>query len=284
LSKDGETLYFMSDMPGGFGKTDIYYSEKNEGNKWTKPKNAGKNVNTFGHELFPYISSDNILYFSSTAHPGMGQLDIFRSTFIDNTWQQVENLKPPFNSIGNDFGICFDESNARGLLSSDRFNGAGAEDIYSFANETPLELSFSADSIRIKNTFLFDDIKYKLIVDDTVESELPNQNITIAFNLSNNKRYILAVKKNGLTVNKIEMALSKDSVSGSFAFQIKTNMLPIRLSGQCAIEQTAGQPLHLSDDSGQLSEPVPIDAFGKFTLKEELAPELLYKLTPTINK
>ncbi|MBI2281427.1 MAG: tetratricopeptide repeat protein [Bacteroidetes bacterium] len=132
LSKDENFLFFISDMPGGYGKTDIYYLEKREDGSWTEPTNAGNKVNTFGYELFPYIAENGTLYFSSDAHPGMGQLDIFSAQYKKLTdgregkiWTNISNLKPPINSIGNDFGIVLDGEYFRGFFSSDRFNGKG---------------------------------------------------------------------------------------------------------------------------------------------------------------
>src|SRR5690606_32518707 len=79
LSADERTLYFASDMPGGWGGVDIWYSELQGNGSWGKPQNAGPNINTGGDEMFPYVQG-NTLYFSSTGHIGMGGLDIFKAT------------------------------------------------------------------------------------------------------------------------------------------------------------------------------------------------------------
>jgi len=105
LSADGKTIFFMSDMPGGFGETDIYYSEKQDDDSWGEPINTGRNINTFGHEIAPFIHGNDTLYFSSDTHPGMGKLDIFMSVKKDGVWGKVSNMKTPINSIGDDFGI-----------------------------------------------------------------------------------------------------------------------------------------------------------------------------------
>ena len=81
----------MSDMPGGYGGTDIYYVEKDESGAWEKPVNLGPEVNTFGYEMYPFIASDNTLYFSSDVHPGMGKLDIFSSRFDGAKWTNIKN-------------------------------------------------------------------------------------------------------------------------------------------------------------------------------------------------
>lgn len=161
LSNDGGVIYFMSDMPGGFGGTDIYYSEKKEDGTWIDPINAGKEVNTFGNELFPYISNSGKLYFSSDTHIGMGSLDIFSSTFNKKKgWINIENLKPPINSSSNDFGIAFEKNNNSGFFSSDRYNGVGAEDIYSFSKIDSLDKTFT------DNQVLSDSVSIRGIVED----------------------------------------------------------------------------------------------------------------------
>lgn len=213
LSKDGESLYFISDMPGGYGKTDIYYIEKNEAGKWVEePVNAGEEINTFGHELFPYIANNNTLYFSTDGNYGMGQLDIFISKKNGKNWEKATNLKPPFNSIGNDFGISIDDLYSRGFFSSDRFNGIGAEDIYSFSEEeVPTSLSLIKNELRIKNNSIFDGITYKLIEPLTgKEEKIKLDGEWFLFNLQKNTKYILSVRKNRMLYNKIHILLNQD--------------------------------------------------------------------------
>ena len=130
LSADGSTLYFVSDIPGGFGKKDLWKSAKG-GDSWSKPVNLGPDINTSGDELFPYCREDGTLYFSSDGHIGMGGLDIFRAVpQPDGSWA-VQNMKPPINSYSDDFGIAFENGNERGIFSSTR-KGKGNDDLYSF--------------------------------------------------------------------------------------------------------------------------------------------------------
>lgn len=131
LSKDGQTLYFSSDLPGGVGGKDLYVSHKDL-TGWSGPENLGPTVNTIGDELFPYISNDTVLYFSSDGHTGFGNLDIFKTTFTNNRWITPENLGSPLNSSTDDFGIAVDSTGRRGFFSSDRNGGKGKDDIYCF--------------------------------------------------------------------------------------------------------------------------------------------------------
>jgi tetratricopeptide (TPR) repeat protein len=141
LSPDGKILYFVSDMPGGQGQTDIYYCVKNASGKWSSPINAGKTINTSGKELFPYVDKNGVLYFSSDGHLGMGGLDIFKTTGNKNKWSVPENLKSPVNSSKDDFSVTFDESNTIGYLSSNRPGGKGNDDIYRFEYAPPTDLT-----------------------------------------------------------------------------------------------------------------------------------------------
>ena len=132
ISKDDLTLYFVSDLPGGFGKKDIWkVTRLRPGDTWSKPVNLGPDINTPGDELFPYIREDGTLYFSSDGLIGMGGLDIFKAKpQPDGSWI-VQNMKPPINSFADDFGIAFEGLNEKGIFSSTR-KGKGNDDLYSF--------------------------------------------------------------------------------------------------------------------------------------------------------
>lgn len=137
ISPDGKILYFVSDMPGGYGGTDIYYCEKNAAGKWGDPRNAGNVINTSGKEVFPFVDKTGVLYFSSDGHPGMGGLDLFKASGEKNNWSQPENLKYPINSPKDDFSILVTESGVAGYFSSNRSGGQGSDDIYSFSYSPP---------------------------------------------------------------------------------------------------------------------------------------------------
>ena len=130
LTSDGQTLYFVSDMAGGSGGKDIWITTR-DGNAWSKPINAGPDINTSGDELFPYVRNDGTLYFSSDGLIGMGGLDIFKATAQpDGSWM-VQNMKAPINSSADDFGISFENENERGIFSSTR-KGRGNDELYYF--------------------------------------------------------------------------------------------------------------------------------------------------------
>lgn len=134
LSYDDKAMYFISDMHGGLGGTDIWVSYFEDG-KWGAPVNLGKEVNTPGNEMFPYMHSDESLYFSSDAHNSMGGLDIFITSKINNRWLTPENLNYPLNSSGDDFGFSLLTGDSSGFLSSSR--GEGNDRIYEFVKNPP---------------------------------------------------------------------------------------------------------------------------------------------------
>ena len=141
LSADGSTLYFVSDMPGGHGGTDIWYSERQDDGSWGEPVNAGSVINTAGDELFPNIGPDGqTLYYSSDGFAGMGGLDVFEAIGNKEQWSEPRNLRYPVNSSGDDFAylVTVDgEEGIAGYLSSNRKGGVGNDDIYSFSFEKP---------------------------------------------------------------------------------------------------------------------------------------------------
>lgn len=140
LGGDGNLLYFVSDMPGGQGGTDIWYSQKQADGSWGTPVNAGSVINSAGDELFPNVGPDGTLYYSSDGFAGMGGLDVFQSRGSKGEWTESVNLRYPVNSSGDDFAYVTNYEGPEGIagyLSSNRKGGKGGDDIYSFAFEQP---------------------------------------------------------------------------------------------------------------------------------------------------
>jgi len=142
ISEDGTTLYFASDMPGGKGGKDIYRSFLKAG-QWSKPENLGEPINTPYDEVAPFLHNKKTLYFSSAGHPGLGGLDIFKTSIGDGGTADVENAGYPINSASDEFGITLDSASAHGYFSSNRKNGGLDDDLYEFDMDLqtyPLEL------------------------------------------------------------------------------------------------------------------------------------------------
>lgn len=132
LSPDEKTLYFTSNRPDGYGLTDIYKIAILPNGTYGTPVNLGDKINTSGREMFPFVSKDYTLYFSSDGYENLGLLDIFKSNLLNNNSSEVINIGAPFNSGYDDFGFFINKDNKTGYFSSNRPNGKGKDDIYSF--------------------------------------------------------------------------------------------------------------------------------------------------------
>ena len=130
LSPDGKSLYFVSDRSGGFGGFDIYKSMR-IGSGWSEPRNLGESINTTGDEITPSTDDEN-LYFASTQHNGFGGFDIFKAPF--SNLSNVENMGAGINSAQDDYGYISNGANGEAYFVSNRINGKGREDVYSYSN------------------------------------------------------------------------------------------------------------------------------------------------------
>lgn len=129
LSKDGKKLYFVSDMPGTIGFTDIFVVDILGDNNYSTPQNLGPKINTSGREMFPFITEDK-LYLASDGHLGIGGLDVFESDFSNGVFENPRNLGQPLNSELDDFAFIIDDEGSQGFVSSNREGGKGDDDIY----------------------------------------------------------------------------------------------------------------------------------------------------------
>jgi len=294
LSADGKMLYFTSDMPGGFGGKDLYVSKK-EGAGWGSPRNLGKEINTVGDEVFPYLRDDGILFFSSDGHTGIGGLDVFSAKMVDGKASRITNQGSPLNSSKDDFGIVFTDNNSRGYFSSDREGGSGSDDIYSFM----VSNRFMTMKGKILTTLNQKDgaknVKLSLLTDD---GKLVNVSTTDAGgffkfdNLNPDTRYLLKVDENnpeysgaqkfylsdnskvvGVTVinekgekfifrnlppdlNSLPMLEVKDENT----FNIAGNLL----SGENPSKPLSDVKVNLLNDKGDVLQTAVTNAFGAF--------------------
>ncbi len=134
LNTAGNILYFISDRPGGFGQTDLWYCEKQADGSWTVPLNCGEKINTIAAETFPTVNEDGILYFSSKGYAGLGGYDIYRVKGEKTNWETPENMKAPFNSGADDMGLILKHNGYEGYMASNKQGGMGSDDIYYFAD------------------------------------------------------------------------------------------------------------------------------------------------------
>lgn len=135
FSPDGRTLYFASNRPGGYGGTDLYSAHMDSRGRFSRVRNMGPEINTAGNEMFPHVSEDAKFYFASDGHPGFGGLDMFVVKRASGK-TIIQNLGEPMNSQWDDFGIFLFRAD-RGFFTSNREDGKGDDDIFTFVNEDP---------------------------------------------------------------------------------------------------------------------------------------------------
>ena len=205
VSPDGEYLYFVSDMPGGYGGKDIWRISLKE--RQGSLVNLGPDINTEGNDDFPYVRSDGTLYFSSDGHPGMGGLDIFRATAVgdpaDLRWK-VENMGFPINSAGDDFGITFGKGED-GFFSSNRGDARGYDHIYSFEYD-PVRITIEGlvmdkDEEPVKNAII------RIVGNDgSNQKEVARDDGSFSFALQRGVKYVMLAGAKGYLNQKQEFA------------------------------------------------------------------------------
>ena len=221
LSPDEKYLYFASDMPGSFGNSDIFRVEILGDNQYGTPENLGNIINTAGRESFPYISKDNVLYYSSDGIPGLGGLDIFAVKFnADGSTSKPVNIGMPGNSADDDFCFVFNSDSKIGFLTSNRPGGKGKDDIYSFHEDKPLLFSCQKN---IKG--IVKDAKTKAIIADAkvilsdkvmkeVSTDLSKTDGTFTFEKvnCNDSHYYLRGEKEKYETAEVNVTVGKDEV------------------------------------------------------------------------
>ncbi len=171
LSANGNTLYFVSDKPGGKGMSDIYRVSIDASGNFGTPERLGDNINTEGKEVFPYIDSNGALYFSSDGHQGLGGLDGFYAEASGNGFDDPINLGKGANSEDDDFAFIYNPETQMGFMSSNRTGGKGMDDIYQIvAVEPPCDVTMD---INVVNEYTQEPIfGARIDLYDTLENKL----------------------------------------------------------------------------------------------------------------
>jgi outer membrane protein OmpA-like peptidoglycan-associated protein/Tol biopolymer transport system component len=219
ISNDGKTIYFASDMPGGFGGADLYMANLTSDGTIGKPINLGKDVNTEGQEMFPWISPDGLLFFSSNGHIGLGGLDVFVMS-IDNdgkSFGNLTNVGKPLNSQNDDFALSFNKDGKSGYFSSNRIGGKGDDDIYSFQLTRPFLFK-----IKIIGTVLDQESKH-ILAGSTVylkdsngaiiSSIVADENGNYSFDVEPNKEFVIIAQNKDYSENRTTIQTSPNSGS-----------------------------------------------------------------------
>ena len=250
LSADGNTMYFVSDMPGGFGGTDIYKTSKNDKGEWIKPENLGNTINTEGDEMFPFLASgDKTFYFSSNGRFGLGGLDVFMSSINGSSYENTYNAGAPLNTQYDDFAVIEDVKTHKGYFSSNRIGGSGDDDIYTVeflqvpeVKKTLKGIAKDKDNKQLSNTFitLLDDDKH--IIDTMTTGALGSY----SFAIESDKKFNLIGKKKNYTDGKnVASSVTKDLI-------IYADVVLLTK------EEVIAQKIEVETDLGKIAELSPI--------------------------
>ncbi len=257
ISGDGKTIYFVSDMPGTLGLTDVWVSNF-ENNSWTKPTNLGQSVNSEGREMFPQLFEDEVLFYASDGKVGLGGLDIFYTVPAEDSYFEAQNLGYPVNSQFDDFGF-YARTTTTGYITSNR-GGTTKDDIYSFVAKRPI--ISSAINLIVKDNLSKEIIPNATVVliDETgkpVYEAKSDDNGEIKLNVLPGKDYKLKANKDGY---KESVGVIKEADIASLANTKKEVLVEKKIIGL----------LGLIADADDLSpiEGVKVTITDAFTQKE----------------
>ncbi|MEM1340156.1 MAG: OmpA family protein [Bacteroidota bacterium] len=191
LSPDEKQLYFVSDMPGSLGESDIFKVLIVGDGTYGPPVNLGDHINTEARETFPFITDQDVLYFSSDGHPGLGGLDVFATKIaFDEYDQPIVNVGRPINTPYDDFSFIIDEATQKGYFASNRIEGSvGDDDIYGFIENEPIQL----ECIQEVTGTVRDRISNEILVGATVKI-IDEENKEVASTITDSKgEYLLSL-------------------------------------------------------------------------------------------
>ena len=230
ISADGETLYFASDMAGGYGGNDIWMV-KSEGGQWGSPVNMGADINTDKEEIFPYIRDNGMLYFASDRLDGMGGLDLYVAKARADVWD-VANMKYPMNSEADDFSIVFQSGENKGLFASSRIKGN--DDIFSFEKMEvdSLLIEIAEGRISFDEGLAGKNIRIKMESDKGERSNIKlGENGEFKLPIRANTKYTITVSGEDFLTEKkiIEAGNVDEELYINLNFELKGVGVPIRL-------------------------------------------------------
>ncbi|HEY1192797.1 OmpA family protein [Flavobacterium sp.] len=216
LSPDEKTLYFSSDMPGSIGQSDLYKVSINPNGGYGTPENLGNTINTEGKETYPFVTSENEIYFSSDGHPGLGGLDVFVGSIDDNgKIDNIQNVGVDINSPKDDFAYIIDPTTRRGFFTSNKDGGQGSDDIYKFLETRKLKCIQELEGIVTdsESGIILPEAKITLYDD---KMAVKNSTITdgsgkYVFPVECGKTYFVRAEKPEYTTKEIPVTISKST-------------------------------------------------------------------------
>ncbi|WP_298248014.1 OmpA family protein [uncultured Christiangramia sp.] len=231
INADGTKLFFASDMPGGSGSFDIYVVDINEDGTFGTPQNLGAGVNTAHREQFPFISENDVLYFTSDGHQGFGNLDIYRT---EGDFSEVENLGSSINSGNDDFAYVVKESDETGYFASNR---RGTDNLYQFTREeneiveapTEVDPTSGQDLIPIDGSKIYFDFDKATI---KKESEVVLDSVVTYMNDYPNIKVKVESHADARGSDSYNMALSKRRAASTVDYLVKKGIDRSRLTSE----------------------------------------------------
>jgi outer membrane protein OmpA-like peptidoglycan-associated protein/tetratricopeptide (TPR) repeat protein len=226
IANDGK-LFFVSDRPGGFGGTDIYYTTRLRG-RWSAPVNLGDLINTPGNEMFPFVAENGDLYFASNTQAGLGGLDIFYSKFESEKFLAPKNLGYPVNTSRDDFGLIVKEGH--GFFSSNRGNNPKDDNIYEIIIDKTRSLNIAA--VDEKGSVL-SDFHLTISEDKTISEKQVSTVFSAKFDCE--KMYVLECSRDGydkktlmLTADQLKKYRQGETITITLIESIRTITLDLQ--------------------------------------------------------
>lgn len=215
VSADNTTLYFASDMPGGYGESDIYYVTRIDSG-WSHPVNLGPDVNTEGDEMFPFVSPQGDIYFSSNGQLGLGGLDIFMASPSKKGGYGVLNMGYPLNSSNDDFSFYLLKNGWDGYFASNREGGKGDDDIYKFTilDKPTFVATFVGTTIDESSSEILPETNVKVINDEGTEifKGISDANGKFSFEVTPGFYYTIYSSKKDFKNDTLMLLADKDQV------------------------------------------------------------------------
>ncbi|SIQ04012.1 OmpA family protein [Maribacter ulvicola] len=282
LSKDGKQLYFVSDMPGTMGETDIFVVDILVDGSFSSPKNLGPEINTKHKEMFPFIS-DKKLYFSSEGHVGLGGLDVYEVAFDNNIgFLEVRNVGKPVNSKKDDFSFIIDENTQKGYFASNRDGGKGDDDLYSFTTLQVEDIPASSSAISGIVTDLIDgELMPSTLVELLDENNIKlkemhtDENGHFVFqDLDADTRYVIKTIKEDYFDDTKEVATkANELVNSNVSMRKLDNMIAI----ENGIKKLKTEMIHFNFDKSYIGKDAALE-LDKLVAVMENSPNMIIKI------
>ncbi|SIT05047.1 Outer membrane protein OmpA [Zobellia uliginosa] len=281
LSPDGRHLYFTSNMPGGYGESDIYVVDlNNDGEVLSDPMNLGPAINTRGREMFPFISGD-VLYFSSDSHYGLGGLDIFGSVISSKTDYSLPlNLGKPLNSNMDDFSFIREDEKGNGYFASNRAGGKGDDDIYRFEKVKAtdcLEYSGYVLNQQTGQPIAEANIELKNTVDELIVVHRTDAMGYFNITLPCNKKNTIVFSKAGYSKETIVLETGENPAAPSVDNKIYLTPFDSLVEKEGDVEKIRVNPIYFEYDKSDITARAEIE-LDKVLFAMEKFPEIKIKI------